>query len=67
MYVGGVGWDGGFFVSDAARRKAVRTCYMYKVKKKTITKKKIKNSSIGDSVDEITTHSNYHKNLLTAF
>lgn len=67
MYVGGVGWDGGFFVSDAARRKAVRTCYMYKVKKKQLPKKKIKNSSIGDSVDEITTHSNYHKNLLTAF
>lgn len=50
MYVGGVGWDGGFFVSDAARRKAVRTCYMYKVKKKQLPKKKIKNSSIGDSV-----------------
>lgn len=40
MYVGGVGWDGGFFVSDAARRKAVRTCYMYKVKKNNYQKKK---------------------------
>lgn len=42
MYVGGVGWDGGFFVSDAARRNAVRTCYMYKVKKKKLPKKKLK-------------------------